>query len=94
MSRAFRRIVVYVSGWSLLGLGIVGLFLPALQGILFILMGLLVLSRESQWARSLLTRLRERFPRVDAKLQEIKQRRRGEEGSRSQQPEETTPTDV
>ena len=45
-------------------MGILGLFLPILQGILFLLVGLIVLSSEYVWAHRLLTRLKERFPRL------------------------------
>ena len=43
-------------------MGIVGLFLPILQGILFILIGLIILSSEYVWAHHLLEKLKKRFP--------------------------------
>ena len=43
-------------------MGIVGLFLPVLQGILFILIGLIILSSEYVWAHHLLEKLKKRFP--------------------------------
>lgn len=61
---AKNRWVVLAAGWSLIALGVLGLFLPFLQGILFLLAGLLVLSREYTWARRLLSYLRTRFPRL------------------------------
>jgi len=66
--KQIRRITVLVLGWTLIGFGIIGLFLPILQGVLFILLGLYVLSRESETARVWLHNLRERHPAVDAKL--------------------------
>jgi uncharacterized protein len=51
------RILRLTAGWSLIAVGIVGLFLPILQGILFIASGLAVLSTESRWAKQLLDRL-------------------------------------
>ena len=66
--KQIRRIVVLILGWVLIALGVVGLFLPVLQGVLFILLGLYVLSRESVAAHRLLERLRARYPGVDAKL--------------------------
>lgn len=45
-------------------LGILGLFLPVLQGILFLLIGLMIISSEYVWARRLLDRLKARFPRI------------------------------
>jgi uncharacterized membrane protein YbaN (DUF454 family) len=43
-----------IGGFGLIALGVVGLFLPFLQGIAFIVLGLLLLSREYHWARRLL----------------------------------------
>lgn len=68
MEKQVKRIVVLVIGWALIAVGVVGLFLPFLQGILFILLGLYVLSRESITARRWLDRGRKRYPKVDAKL--------------------------
>jgi uncharacterized membrane protein YbaN (DUF454 family) len=70
MERQIKRIVVLVIGWTLIALGVVGLFLPFLQGILFILLGLYVLSRESRTARRWLEHGRKRHPKVDAKLRQ------------------------
>lgn len=68
VSKHIRRITILVLGWTLIGLGIVGLFLPILQGVLFILLGLYVLSRESETARHWLHKVRDRYPAVDHKL--------------------------
>jgi uncharacterized membrane protein YbaN (DUF454 family) len=51
-------------------LGVIGLFLPILQGILFLLVGLVILSTEYAWAHRLLQRIRERFPRLSHKADE------------------------
>jgi uncharacterized membrane protein YbaN (DUF454 family) len=52
------RLLRIIGGFALLGLGIVGLFLPILQGIAFIIAGLLLLAREYHWARNLLNWVR------------------------------------
>jgi len=65
---SLRRIAVLTLGWLLVALGVAGLALPFLQGVLLILLGLLVLSRESEWAHRQSERLRRRFPRADATL--------------------------
>lgn len=70
MKRYVSRIVVLVIGWLLVAFGVVGLFLPVLQGVLFIMLGLLVLSRESETAHRWLQRGRKRYPKVDAQLKE------------------------
>jgi uncharacterized membrane protein YbaN (DUF454 family) len=59
-----KRILVLIAGWGFILLGILGLFLPILQGVLFLLVGLIILSAEYVWAHRLLTRLRERFPKT------------------------------
>ena len=51
-------------GWGFILLGIAGLFLPILQGILFLVIGLIILSTEYVWAHRLLQKLRTRFPSV------------------------------
>jgi len=63
-----KRFAVYVAGWGFILLGIAGLFLPILQGILFILIGLFLLSSVSPWAERLLHRIRARFPRISKQL--------------------------
>jgi hypothetical protein len=60
--RAFK----IVAGVAFTGLGVVGLFLPFLQGVLFMLIGLALLSSESRRLRALLDRLRRRFPEAHA----------------------------
>lgn len=70
-----KRIAIATAGWTLLFLGFVGLFLPVLPGVLFLLIGLSILSVEYEWARRWVTELRRRFPVADRKLQEILARR-------------------
>ena len=60
MKSGIKRILVLIVGWSFILLGILGLFLPILQGVLFLLVGLIILSSEYVWANRLLTRLRAR----------------------------------
>ncbi|MGH9569256.1 MAG: PGPGW domain-containing protein, partial [Candidatus Angelobacter sp.] len=42
----WRRVLVSSAGWSLLVLGLAGLFLPVLPGVLLVLVGLALLSTE------------------------------------------------
>ena len=51
------RIVRIAAGFLLLFLGVIGLFLPVLQGVLMILGGLALLSRDLPWARAVTDRL-------------------------------------
>lgn len=66
-----KRLALITAGWTLLLLGSVGLFLPVLPGVLFLLIGLSILSVEYEWARRWVTALRRRFPIADRKLQGI-----------------------
>jgi uncharacterized protein len=70
MRAGAKRIAVMLLGWAFVLLGIAGLFLPVLQGILFLLIGLIILSSEYVWAHKLLQRLRQRFPSVAGKADE------------------------
>ena len=67
MAVARSKIWITILGYLFLILGIAGLFLPFLQGILFILIGLALLSRTTPWAEQLSQRLRNRFPRLAKK---------------------------
>ncbi len=64
MNAHVKRVAVLFAGWGFILLGIVGLFLPILQGVLFLLVGLVILSSEYVWAHRLIARLRERFPKL------------------------------
>jgi uncharacterized protein len=68
-SAGWKRIAIITTGWLFIALGIAGLFLPFLQGILFLLIGLVMLSTEHHWARRLLGHLRTRFPKLDRLIQ-------------------------
>ncbi|HYU47023.1 MAG TPA: PGPGW domain-containing protein [Terriglobales bacterium] len=64
MTRAIKKALVLVVGWVFILLGMAGLFLPVLQGILFLMIGLVILSTEYVWAHHLLAKLRARFPKL------------------------------
>ena len=59
-----KRLAILIAGWAFILLGIAGLFLPVLQGILFLLIGLIILSSEYVWAHKILMRLKARFPKL------------------------------
>jgi uncharacterized membrane protein YbaN (DUF454 family) len=64
MNRAVKKALAQVAGWVFIILGVIGLFLPFMQGVLFIIIGLTILSSEYVWAHHLLTKVRARFPRI------------------------------
>jgi uncharacterized protein len=66
-----KRILLEITGWTFIVLGIAGLFLPVLQGILFLLVGLAILSTQYDWARRWILKLRQRFPEADRKLRRL-----------------------
>jgi len=69
-----RKTLIHLVGWSFILLGIIGLFLPVLQGILFLLIGLLVLSKENRFAKDLLNRVEKRYPDQYRKMHEFNER--------------------
>ena len=64
MTRGVKKALALVVGWAFIVLGVIGLFLPFMQGILFLMIGLTILSSEYVWAHHLLTKVRGRFPRI------------------------------
>lgn len=76
MRRIRQKWLTLIVGWTFIVLGIAGLFLPVLQGILFLMIGLIILSSEYAWARNVLAKLRARFPRVAARFQEASEKAR------------------
>ena len=62
MANEFKKIGILIIGWFFIVLGILGLFLPVLQGILFILIGLSILSSRSALVKRFVNRIEERFP--------------------------------
>ena len=67
-----KGIGILALGWFLVGLGIVGLFLPFLQGVLFIMIGLAILSSRSAAIRNLLNHLERRYPDQYQRIETLK----------------------
>lgn len=89
MTRGVKKVLVQAVGWLFILLGIAGLFLPILQGVLFLAIGLIILSTEYAWAHRLLARIGERFPKVAAVTDQARTKAarwlrhmHGEEGAR------------
>jgi uncharacterized membrane protein YbaN (DUF454 family) len=64
-----KVIALQITGYAFLVLGVLGLFLPFLQGVLFLLIGLLILAKSAPWAHNLLERIRERYPKAGALIE-------------------------
>ena len=76
MTRIRQKWLTVIVGWTFIVLGIAGLFLPVLQGILFLMIGLIILSSEYAWAHGFVERLRTSFPRVGARFHEASEKAR------------------
>jgi len=74
-----KRILRFILGIAFLVLGVLGLFLPILQGILFLIVGLIILAPESRRIRRLLDRLRLRWPKVFEAGERIRKKFTGRE---------------
>jgi len=74
MKRHLKRLGVLLLGWGFILVGFVGLFLPVLQGILFLLIGLFILSTEYAWAHHLLQKIKARFPRIATQFDRARER--------------------
>ncbi|HUC44738.1 MAG TPA: PGPGW domain-containing protein [Candidatus Sulfotelmatobacter sp.] len=66
--RRARRVGEWILGCALIAVGVVGLVLPGIQGILLIVAGLAVLSRQSPLAKRLYDAVRARAAAVGERL--------------------------
>lgn len=71
-----KRLLRFIFGTVFIVLGILGLFLPILQGFLFLGVGLLILAPESRRLQRLKHRLEIRFPRIFGKAHDLTERLR------------------
>jgi uncharacterized membrane protein YbaN (DUF454 family) len=72
-----KKVGLLVIGWLFIFLGIIGLFLPILQGVLFILIGLAILSSRSEIIKRFLKHLEERYPHHHERVEIWKTKIRG-----------------
>ena len=70
------RIKWLIAGSAFVVLGIIGLFLPILQGILFIVIGLMCLAKGSALVRFKKMTFKKRFPKFGSKLTLLEQKAR------------------
>lgn len=62
------------AGWSLLGLGTLGLVLPFLQGFLFLALGVFVLRHQYLWAHRGMGWIESRWPDAVGKVEQMERR--------------------
>jgi uncharacterized protein len=67
MNRTAKQVMITVGGYFFLLLGVLGSILPIMQGWFFFIIGLIMLSKTTPWARRWLHKLRLRFPKLASK---------------------------
>lgn len=72
ISRRTRSLLIQGLGWTFMVLGVLGLFLPILQGILFLAIGMVLLSYESPWFKEKLTAVERRYPKYGRQIREAR----------------------
>jgi uncharacterized membrane protein YbaN (DUF454 family) len=74
----WKRFLLRLTGWGCIFLGILGIFLPILQGILFLLIGMYILGRVSprmrMWRMRARRKARDRYPSWTGKFEEAEVR--------------------
>jgi uncharacterized membrane protein YbaN (DUF454 family) len=65
-----KKVALLLVGWGFILAGIVGMILPVLPGVVFMIVGLLILSSEYVWASDLLQEIRARFPALSSRVNE------------------------
>lgn len=71
-----KGILRHVAGWGFLALGVAGLFLPVLQGWLFIGLGALLLSPDVPFFRRLVVWIERRSPALERGLGALRRKLR------------------
>lgn len=57
-----QKVYRHFFGWFFILLGVVGLFLPILQGILFLIIGTIILAPEVPFFNRILVKLEKKYP--------------------------------
>jgi uncharacterized membrane protein YbaN (DUF454 family) len=67
-----KRVAKVAVGWFFLVLGVIGCFLPILQGFLFMAVGLFFLAEESPFIKKYIDRLERKYPEQTQKVHEFR----------------------
>ena len=68
-----KRILRYIAGLTFIVLGIIGCFLPVLQGILFLIIGMIILAPEIPALQKILSILQRKYPEIFRKAERLKE---------------------
>ncbi|MFC4076676.1 DUF454 family protein [Salinithrix halophila] len=71
--KRFKIICGQILGWFFVLLGIAGIILPVLHGVVFLMLGFLILSKTSPWAKRMLDRLEARYPLVSKQMNKLRE---------------------
>jgi uncharacterized membrane protein YbaN (DUF454 family) len=64
MKKIAKRIIVDVLGWFFIVLGVIGLFLPIIQGVICLIIGFYLLSIHSEWFNRQIVKLHNYHPKA------------------------------
>ena len=70
----WKRVLLFVVAWGLIFLGFLGILLPILPGMIFLVAGLYLLSLESLWLNRQLDKIGQRYPKVGEILDDARAR--------------------
>jgi uncharacterized membrane protein YbaN (DUF454 family) len=71
MRKSVKKLSIQTIGFFFLLLGIAGLILPVLNGIVFLILGLLLLSLYSPWAKELLKKAGKTHPTAQKTVEKL-----------------------
>ncbi len=69
-----KQMIRLILGGVFLILGILGLFLPFLQGLLFLFIGISLLARDIPFFNRILQTLKKRYPKVESAINKFKEK--------------------
>lgn len=76
MKQRAKRIAIDTLGWVCILIGILGVFLPFLQGILLIILGVYLLSLHAVWASRVFEKFKIKYPKWGGKFAKVDERLR------------------
>jgi hypothetical protein len=72
----WKRIFIFVIAWGFILLGFLGILLPVLPGVIFLAIGLYLMSLESVWLNRQIDKISRRYPKIGDILDDARSRAR------------------